>query len=202
MKKTTIIFFLAVITVWFAAGNSSAAGPITVNLYDTYSSTADGTPFSGLQQTFTSQDIMFGSTAYDSPKGYSGTEPYWNWYPLHDRGIDAFGAEITGLLSVAASGNYTFGLQSDDGSSFYIGKSLVIDNGGEHGVNLVQQTLFLNQGVYQFTVNFFENGYGESGVDLYLPRGVSYANVPLPASFLLLAPGLMGLAAVKRRFRK
>ncbi len=45
-------------------------------------------------------------------------------------------------------------------------------------------------------------GGGQSDLDNVRLDGPASAPVPLPSAFLLLSPGLVGLAAIRRRFRK
>src|SRR5207253_2591405 len=86
---------------------------------------------------------------------------------------DNFGADITGNINVAADGDYSFTLTSDDGSQLYIDGNLVVDDGGLHGPQAQSNSVFLTAGVHTLEVQFFEAG-GSSGVDLALPAGVTY----------------------------
>ncbi len=180
--------FLALATAFFVGVQTADAGTVNVDVFYSRSNDGDGAPFSGLVGSFTSPDIMF------------ATNTGYNWHPF---GLGSFGAQIKGILSVAGSDNYWFSLSSDDGSALYIDGGLVVYNGGGHGPTMVTGGAPLSAGLHSFTVNFWEDFGGPSGVDLYLPNGVTYGSaVPLPAGILLLGPGLVGLAALRRRIGK
>jgi hypothetical protein len=183
MRKFITYLFLGLALVMFMTLNAQA---VTVDIYSGFQTSGGGAPYSGLVGSFTSPDILF------------ATNTGWAWHPF---GMGSFGADITGCLSVAASDNYSFSLSSDDGSLLFIDGSLVVNNGGPHGPVMVTGGAFLTAGLHSFEVQFFEDFGGASGVDLYLPNGVSYATcpAPLPSSLLLLAPGLLGLLGLRKR---
>ena len=169
-----------------ACGSMAArADCITVDIYEGFTDQGGGAPYSGLVGSFTTDDVMF------------ATDTGYNWHPF---GQGSFGADINGLLCVDQHGDYTFTLDSDDGSLLYIDGNLVIDNGGPHGPFAVSGTASLTAGVHTFNVQFFEDFGGPSGVDLILPDGVSYCCVPEPATMTLCGIGLAGLDV--RRIRK
>jgi hypothetical protein len=166
---------------------AAQAGLVNVDLYYGANDTGSGVTFSNFASSFTSSDIMF------------GTNNSWEWFPL---GGIVFGADITGCLNVASSGNHQFTLKSDDGSYLFIDGGPVINNGSDHYPISVSDTVYLAAGTHPFEVQFRENGIMFSGVDLTLPSGVTYGNpVPLPPALLLFGSGLLGLAGW-RSFRK
>lgn len=180
MKK-----FLMLLTVALLLAVGSATAGITVDVYSGFTQTGGGAPYSGLVGSFTSPDIMFAS------------DTSWNWHPY---GLTFFGAELTGCLEVEAYGEYNFRLYSDDGSMLYIDGSLVVDNGGGHSPFETSGSIWLTAGCHPFNVEFFEDYYGESGVDLYLPTGVSYGTCPVPAPAAILLAGMgTGLVGWLRR---
>jgi hypothetical protein len=179
MKKVLMLLTVALL---LAVGSATAG--VTVDVYSGYGTTGGGAPFSGLVGSFTSPDVMF---AKDT------------WYGWHPFGLGSFGAEITGCLDVATDGSYDFSLISDDGSMFYIDGGLVIDNGGAHSPRWAYGSAYLTTGLHPFKVDFYEDFGGESGVNLYLPNGVTYGNcVPAPGALLLGSMG-MGLVGWMRR---
>jgi hypothetical protein len=171
---------IMLLTVALLLAVGSATAGVTVDVFSGHGLSGGGAPYSGLVGTFTSPDIMFASST-----GYS-------WHPF---GLGAFGAEMTGCLDVARTDDYLFTLNSDDGSLLFIDSALVIDNGGPHAPAIASSFASLTAGMHSFKVQFFEDFGGPSGVDLYLPSGVSYGTcVPVPGAILLagLGTGLVG----------
>lgn len=183
MKRLLAVLFAAVLL----GAVPAAAAPIAVNIYAEYNDPDNGTgmTFSDLVGVLAADEITFAADT-----GYS-------WHPF---GRTDFGAEMIGMISVVSAGNYTFSLDSDDGSYLFINSLLAVDNGGGHAPAVQSGTVFLTAGLHPFKVQFFEDWGDPSGVDLMLPRGVSYYDqVPEPASLLLLGSGLVGLCAWRRR---
>ena len=182
-SKALVFLCVGLALVLTGAVSAQAVGVIDVDIFSGHTTTGGGAPYSGLVGSFTSPDILFATNT-----GYA-------WHPF---GQSAFGADLTGFLSVAADDTYTFTLNSDDGSLLFIDAALVVDNGGPHSPTIVSNSTFLTAGIHPFEVQFFEDFSGPSGVDLTLPSGVTY--VPLPPSVLLMGSGLLGLVAWRRRF--
>jgi hypothetical protein len=121
-----------------------------------------GAPYSGLVGTFQSRDIQFASrTGFD-------------WRPL---GQVTFGALMTGMLHVPTT---LFTLTSDDGSLLLIDDSVVVNNGSPHPPMTESGSVTLLAGTHSFEVQFFECCGPPSGVDLDLPRGVTFGFAGTP----------------------
>jgi hypothetical protein len=176
MKFATSLLFVAATAAMASAQVDSA-------IYVGHSTSGGGAPYSGLVGFVDTPDVMF------------ATNTGFSWHPF---GLSAFGADITGILNASADGTYAFSLNSDDGSQLFIDGSLVVDDGGPHGPNLVTNSAFLTAGHHSFEVQFFEDFGGDSGVDLLLPNGVTYAT-PEPASFVVA--GFGALCLMRRRKR-
>lgn len=182
-KFAKSLAFLLMGLVLIMTGAMSAQA-VNVDIYSGHTTSGGGAPYSGLAGSFTSPDILF------------ATNTGYNWHPF---ALSAFGADLTGCLIVEADATYTFTLNSDDGSLLFIDAALVVNNGGGHGPTIVSNSTFLAAGVHPFEVQFFEDFGGPSGVDLYLPAGVTYCPVPVPPSLVLMGSGLLGLVALRRR---
>jgi hypothetical protein len=179
-KRFLSAFFVAALLTW----NAHA---VEVNITTTPADTGTHLDFSGTTPigSFTSPDIQF------------LTNTGQNWHPF---GQSAFGTDITGTLLIAAPGTHTFNLASDDGSYLFIDGNLVVNNGGVHGPSSVSNSALLTAGDHPFEVQFWENGVGQSGVDLNLPQAVTF--VPEPATWTLLLLGLtatFGLVLRRKR---
>lgn len=73
----------------------------------------------------------------------------------------AFGFVFDGFIKVPQDGEYTFYLDSDDGSRLTIGQEVVIEYDGIHGLGREkQQTLTLQQGRLPIRLEYFQNLHG------------------------------------------
>lgn len=75
---------------------------------------------------------------------------------------DHFQIDFSGFIKIEKAGNYTFELESDDGSMLWIESALMIDNDGTHGVKNVKYEMPLDEGFYRFRLAFFEYDNGET----------------------------------------
>jgi hypothetical protein len=154
---------------------------INIDVYSGFQDTGGGEPYTHPVGSLTASDVNF------------GTATGWKWKPF---GLTKYGADITGFLQVATSKAYSFTLDSDDGSMLYINNSLIVDDGGPHVAQTRTGIVDLAAGTYPFEVQFFEDFGMPAGVNLTLPKGVSYT--PEPTTLCLLALG----AVLLRRSRK
>lgn len=72
-----------------------------------------------------------------------------------------FGLRFTSHLKVPAEGEYTFYLNSDDGSRLVIDGTPVVDNDGTHEPRERSGTVTLSAGTHPVTVDYFEADGGE-----------------------------------------
>jgi hypothetical protein len=179
---------------WLAAALAAiqANAQVDVKIYQPASDTGSGVTFGKLIGSFNSPNIQFGASLS------------FNWDPvppLTDEGTShgAWGADFTGKLHVATTGDYSLTLDSDDGSYLFVNGALVINDGNDHGPNPVSELVHLNAGNTPFEVQFRENAVGTQGVDLDLPRGVTFA-APDSSEFICAVPVLVcAMNALRRR---
>src|SRR5205809_4899431 len=94
---------------------ATAHADVNVNIYQNHGTTGDGFPYSNLWASFTSPAVTF------------GTDTGFLWKPTD---LLDWGADITGCYTAPETGDYKFGLVSDDGSTLYLNGSLIVDAGG------------------------------------------------------------------------
>ena len=84
-----------------------------------------------------------------------GSEP---WFPGGQ--LDRFAARFRGELQIPRDGDYTFALNSDDGSRLALDGAVVIDFDGQHGAADRTVTVSLTAGPHPLELLYFENGGG------------------------------------------
>jgi mono/diheme cytochrome c family protein len=72
-----------------------------------------------------------------------------------------YAIKFDAVLPIERDANYTFTLNSDDGSQLWIDGSLVVDNDGIHSLQAKQGKAKLAKGIHQVSVRFFQ-GPGEA----------------------------------------
>ena len=159
--RALVVLIVAVLTVPAPATTQPTRG-VRVEIYGDHTDQGGGAPYAHLVGTFVAPAIRF------------GTDTAYNWHPFE---LGNFGARITGVLEVVADGEYEFTLDSDDGSLFFISGRLVVDHGSGRGPEPATGRASLTAGRHAFELQFFEDYGGQSGVDLILPRGVSYGPI-------------------------
>ncbi|MBX2842442.1 MAG: chitobiase/beta-hexosaminidase C-terminal domain-containing protein [Flammeovirgaceae bacterium] len=96
-----------------------------------------------------------------------------------------FACVFDGFLKIDEEGYYIFALDSDDGSSFYLGGRKIMEYNGLHGMgNTKSFILPLEEGYYPIKIEFFQK---EGGADLqfeYLKPGKQQPeDIPLSAQY-------------------
>ena len=67
-----------------------------------------------------------------------------------------FMLQFEGYIDIPTNGNYTFYLNSDDGSKMWLDDALLIDNDGQHGATEVSASIFLTNGMHKIEVGYFQ----------------------------------------------
>ncbi len=95
---------------------------------------------------------------------------------------DHFGLKITGYMKLPATGVYTFKLSSNDGSRFYIGDELVVNNDGLHGFQDMAGQIVLEKGLHPLQIEYFEFE-GEQAIKVTI-EGPGIPEQAIPAGWL------------------
>ncbi len=91
---------------------------------------------------------------------------------------DQFGISFYGFIKIEKEGEYTFYLNSDDGSKLFLNNSLLIDNDGLHGGKDVSARTFLKTGKHSIKILYFESSGDQSLKLEYESAGISRRIVP------------------------
>jgi hypothetical protein len=78
---------------------------------------------------------------------------------------DNWGMVLEGEFQIDSAGEYTFYLNSDDGSKLYIDDELIIDNDGDHSLLELAGVAELSVGPHRIRIEYFEAG-GEAILEL------------------------------------
>lgn len=97
---------------------------------------------------------------------------------------DYYGFEFGTYLEVTTPGEYTFFLNSDDGSKLYIDAQLVVDNDGRHSIRERSGTVTLSKGRHSLRVDYFEAFSIERLEVRYAGPGFSKQLIPDEVLFL------------------
>ena len=85
----------------------------------------------------------------------------FNWLNENQKPLSSpFSALWQGFLNIEVTGKYTFKLVSDDGSWLFIDGKKIIDNGGSHAARAVSGGVFLDKGVHEIVIKYFDGGGG------------------------------------------
>jgi len=97
---------------------------------------------------------------------------------------DQFGFEFEGFIHIPTTGNYRFYTISDDGSMFYIGDSLVVNNDGSHSLERKEGSIALEKGFHPYKLLYFQDYMGkklEVGIS-----GISIKETRIPDEMLFI----------------
>jgi hypothetical protein len=95
------------------------------------------------------------------------------------------GITFDGYIYAPTDGKYTFFTTSDDGSMFYIGDQVIVDNDGLHGDQEASGYIWLKAGKHKFTLMYFQGGGGFDVSLSWQGPGISKQLVPATNLFRL-----------------
>lgn len=88
-------------------------------------------------------------------------------FPGVDNLIEWFALDIHFDLTIAEEGDYSFRLNSDDGSILYADGQVVINNDGLHDVGSKDGTVHLKPGLHHFNVGYYQGPRFNIALELY-----------------------------------
>ena len=83
-----------------------------------------------------------------------------------------------GLIYIEEEGIYSFYTDSDDGSRFYIGDQVVVENDGLHSMSEASGSVALSSGYHPFLVTYFEKGGGNQLIVSYEGPNITKQAIP------------------------
>jgi len=110
------------------------------------------------------------------------------WPGLSSSFADEFSSRHTGFIRIDVAGNYTFYVNSDDGSKLWIDNQVIVENIGTHAMTEGFGTLYLTQGYHSLRLEFFEN-FGWAGLELKWESDI-FSKQYVPAGSLLHGSGV------------
>ena len=109
-----------------------------------------------------------------------------NAYPgLDDRFKQHWGARFSGLIDVPHAGNWTFFINSDDGSEVWVNGQSLATNYGMHGMQERSGSVNLTAGLHDFRIEFFQGG-GPHGL-IFSWQGPNTPKAVIPSSAFYVA---------------
>ena len=113
----------------------------------------------------------------------------YNAYPgLDDRFKADWGARFSGLIDIPETGNWTFFINSDDGSELWVNGESLATNYGMHGMRERSGYVNLTEGLHEFRIEFFQGG-GPHGLK-FSWEGPNTSKAAVPASAFYVARDL------------
>jgi len=88
-----------------------------------------------------------------------------------------------GKIAIPREGEYRFATRSDDGSFVWVDGQLVVDNGGSHGSQRREGSIYLTQGFHDLEVRYFQAGGASEMSFFWTPPGGVEELVPLEYLF-------------------
>jgi len=99
---------------------------------------------------------------------------------------DFYGYRFAAYIDIVKTGEYTFYLQSDDGSRLEVDGDLIVDNDGLHPLTEVQGSLTLSEGRHHLLVEYFERTGGDGLIVSW--SGPDIPRQSIPGAVLHSAP--------------
>ncbi len=88
-----------------------------------------------------------------------------------------------GKIAIPREGEYRFATRSDDGSFVWVDGQLVVDNGGSHGAQMREGSIYLSRGFHDVEIRYFQQGGASEMSFFWTPPGGTQELVPLEYLF-------------------
>lgn len=98
-----------------------------------------------------------------------------------------FSVKWLGWIAIQQTGTYKFATNSDDGSTLFLNKTLLVNNGGTHGLQRRSQEVELEKGLYPIEIHYLQvGGYSvlqvfwtqPGGKETFIPHEFLFAEKP------------------------
>lgn len=147
-----VIFSVFASSVWaqskWEGFGSTEKNPFVLqgNIYFLPEGTDHLPDFSKLTPVGTIYTPTLNITPRDFSQGFPGVTNRFEWFAI----------DYKGKFFISTEGNYTFSLLSDDGAKLIIDGKVVIDNDGVHPPLEKEGTIFLNKGIHDIQIPYFQ----------------------------------------------
>ena len=166
MRLLVILFLLPIFTFGQTAN---------VKVFRTHAGNGNTSQYAAYPSPVTEMDKLFNTAYSNTTLWWSGTMPIatclnWNtWITMRNAGAsipnngEYFSVEVSGVFIPTETGNYSFGVNSDDGGDIIINNALVVSYYGGHGMSgPIYGSIYLVAGTaYTLKARVQEYGGGE-----------------------------------------
>ncbi len=118
---------------------------------------------------------------------YKGGRPgrFFDFTARPDTGrVQNYAVGYAGYLLIDTPGEYTLGIESDDGSCLLLDGACIIDNGGYHGAREKTATVNLTKGYHPIEARYFQSRGGALLIVRYQGPGVVRQRIPMQRLFI------------------
>jgi hypothetical protein len=125
-------------------------------------------------------------TRVDKEINYPSTSDVWPGFP--DGRRDHYVVRWTGAVVIKQGGDYTFSIESDDGSALFMGPSIRINNDGLHGMVKKEFSTGMNAGSTSIRIDYFQGEGGAGCIFRYKGADTSNEEAIVPQRALTSLP--------------
>ncbi|RYZ64512.1 MAG: hypothetical protein EOP09_15830 [Proteobacteria bacterium] len=162
--------------IFVACEQGNQIFPITAEVYRLPTDTKmlpDFTMIEGDKSTTVCMD-QFNVPVRNFNDGFPGVTDLTEWFALH----------TAGRIILPKSGKYSFRLNSDDGSIFYVDGTTIVNNDKTHSPKAVEGSAELKAGTHDFVLDYFQGPADKIALELFwkIPGTTEFVVIP-PTAF-------------------